>query len=575
VPKSAAFVALYRGLAKKSAYRHDNWSVSSPGPIKEFLHMRDYFKIWYQPITSPLSRRIVFYVFVSVIVIEAIILIPSYLRREQELLSQLHDIADAQVNVIMNMAPADLRDRQMLDHLRHLLPSPNIIGGKLYSAAGENLGEFGEPPELSYAEVMNPENMVLQRRNGDRYDAAWLPSRLRSNHTLVLRLDAAQVRRELLAFTGRILGLVVIISIFVTAGALAALYPIVVTPILRLRKDLVNAGDAISSSRKTPEFLSTTFRRHDELGEVITAFRKMYQQISAAISERRAAEAALQKSLDQIAAYSLALNKELERGREMQANFLPAVLPRREGWEFAAFFKPARQVAGDFYDVFLLPDGSLGLVLADVCDKGVGAALFMALFRSLIRIFSGQSSLDGLECRRIAPQRPTQVRAEADTPSFPEALKAVELTNDYIAKNHEALAMFATLFFGVLVPETGELHYVNGGHDPLYVIGPSGAVRDHLGPTGPAVGVQLNAGFQIGQTTLHPGEILFGYTDGVTEARGEDESFFSEKRLLQILKSGATSASLLLERISREVQDHIGNSDQFDDITMLSVRRHT
>ena len=536
--------------------------------------MRDYLKLWYQPITSRLSRRIVFYVFVSVIVIEAIILIPSYLRREQELLSQLHDIADAQVDVIMNMAPADLQDRQLLDHIQHLLSSPNVIGGKLYSAAGNNLGEFGEPPELSYAEVMNTENMVLERRSGNRYDAAWLPSGLRSNHTLVLRLDAAPIRRELLAFTGRILGLVVIISIFVTAGALVTLYPIVVTPILRLRKDLVDAGDAISNGRKTPEFLSTTVKRHDELGEVITAFHKMYRQISDAISERRSAEAALQKSLEQIAAYSLALNNELERGREMQANFLPAALPAKEGWEFAAFFKPARQVAGDFYDVFFLPDGSLGLVLADVCDKGVGAALFMALFRSLIRIFSGQSSLDGLECRLISPRTHTDFREEAVETSFPDALKAVELTNDYIAKNHEALAMFATLFFGVLAPKTGELYYVNGGHDPLYVIGPSGTVRDHLGPTGPAVGVQPNAGFQIRRTSLNPGEILFGYTDGVTEARADDDSFFSEKRLLQILKTGATSASELLERISKKVDSHIGNSEQFDDITMLAVRRH-
>ncbi len=122
----------------------------------------------------------------------------------------------------------------------------------------------------------------------------------------------------------------------------------------------------------------------------------MYQQISDAISERKRAQGALQESLTQVEAYSQALNDELEKGREMQTNFLPGQLLHKPGWEIVAYFKPAHQVAGDFYDAFELPRGYLGLVIADVCDKGVGAALFMALFRSLIRIFSGQTSLEGL-----------------------------------------------------------------------------------------------------------------------------------------------------------------------------------
>src|SRR6185295_3398345 len=144
--------------------------------------------------------------------------------------------------------------------------------------------------------------------------------------------------------------------------------------------------------------------------------------------------------------YAKSLERELEIGREIQRSFLPEELPRAEGWEIAARFRPARQVAGDFYDAFALPSsGRIGLVVADVCDKGVGAALFMALFRSLVRATA------------------TGMAWEADAAAG--LLRVVRLTNDYIARTHGRSNMFATLFFGVLDPATGDLAYVNGGHE--------------------------------------------------------------------------------------------------------------
>lgn len=104
----------------------------------------------------------------------------------------------------------------------------------------------------------------------------------------------------------------------------------------------------------------------------------------------------LDKAKQKIEAYSKALDNEMEKGRQIQMNFLPNQIPQLPNWEIAACFYPARQVSGDFYDAFLLPGDYMGLVIADVCDKGVGAALFMALFRSLIRVFSGQTRLGGL-----------------------------------------------------------------------------------------------------------------------------------------------------------------------------------
>ena len=418
--------------------------------------------------------------------------------------------------------------------------------------------------------------VYTQSTNGPRYDLVWSPDQLKRDYILILRHDASPVRQELNAFILRIAGLVVIISFFVTAGAWFALNPIVVKPVLRLREDLVKAGEAISRDQKRPEFYSVSVQRQDELGEVISAFRQMYTQIADAINERKSAEKALQKSFKQVEAYSQALNNELEKGREMQTNFLPTQLVHKPGWEFAAFFKPARQVAGDFYDVFDLPSGGVGIVIADVCDKGVGAALFMALFRSLIRIFSGQTTLEGLACLyndESISEEESLVGNDLSQPEHLIALKAIQFTNKYIAQNHGDLAMFATLFFGVLDPKTGILTYVNGGHEPLLVIKKSGGVKKQLNPTGPAVGIDSKSKFDIKEVQLDAGEILMGFTDGIIEARSAEDKFFTLEQLLYLLEDAAASAAKLLDRISGEVKSHTGDADQFDDITLLAIRR--
>lgn len=532
--------------------------------------MPNVFKTLFSLSRYRLSRRIVFLIFVSVIVIETIILIPSYLKRESELLDQLNAIADAKVQMIFDMTPPDATAGDVMRQVLYLLKSEHISGGALYMEDGRRVGHFGETPELMFTDVKVSGVRGFKSPGGDRYDAAWSPADLKRPFVLVLRQDSSAVRMELVRFIWRIAGLVVIISIFVTVGAWIALGPLVITPILRLREDLIKAGEVISHDGQTPKFKSADFNRRDELGDVITAFNQMYHQISDAVNERKKAEAALQKSFKQIEAYSGAMNAELERGRQMQKNFLPGKLLEKPGWEFSAFFMPARQVAGDFYDLFELPNHRIGLVLADVCDKGVGAALFMALFRSLIRIFSGQTALEGLECH--LNQHPTDDESIPDT-TLNSALRAVQLTNNYIATNHEDLAMFATLFFGVLDPETGALTYISGGHDPLYIMKSSGSIKEYLGPTGPAVGVQADARFETRETRLGAGDILFGYTDGVTEARAPNDEFFKEKRLIAMLNAEVTGAATLLDRIATAVKKHIGRADQFDDITMLAIRR--
>ena len=252
--------------------------------------------------------------------------------------------------------------------------------------------------------------------------------------------------------------------------------------------------------------------------------------------------------------HARSLERELEIGREIQRGFLPAEIPAPDGWELRAHFRPARQVAGDFYDAFSLPGGRVAIVLADVCGKGVGAALFMALFRSLFRALA-------------APQF-----AAASEPS--EGLRAtVQATNDYIARTHGSANMFATVFFAVLDPATGVVEYVNAGHELPSLLAADGAVRARLAPTGPAVGLMADLPFRVARECIGRGEMLVAYTDGVVDARNPAEESYGEDRLMAVLADGGATAQGLIERVDSALGSFIADAAQFDDIAMFAARR--
>jgi sigma-B regulation protein RsbU (phosphoserine phosphatase) len=218
------------------------------------------------------------------------------------------------------------------------------------------------------------------------------------------------------------------------------------------------------------------------------------------------------------------------------------------------------------------------LVIADVCDKGVGSALFMVLFRSLIRVFSGQTHLCEHLCESFivaSLKRAGDMIIQQETIDVDQtnALIAVALTNDYIEQNHSDMGMFATLFFGVLNPETGLLSYINAGHEPLFILDPTG-VKVSLQPTGPALGIMPNAKFKIEYVQLEPGDILIGYTDGITEARSSNGELYTKKRLQSLLEQPVASAPELLERIKTSLFNYTENAPQSDDITLLAVQRY-
>ncbi len=255
--------------------------------------------------------------------------------------------------------------------------------------------------------------------------------------------------------------------------------------------------------------------------------------------------------------------KELEIGREIQSSFFPEKMPETPGWQIEAFFRPARQVAGDFYDAFPLLEGkSTGIVIADVCDKGVGAALFMALTRSLIRA----SATEYLLLKKHL--------GNSQSGSIDQDLhRTIMLTNNYIAEIHNSSNMFATLFFAVLDHETGWLHYINCGHDPPLIFKHQG-LHTELRPTGPALGLLPDLEFGISKIQLLESDLLFAYTDGITDAQNSEGELFSKDRLLAVASKATDSTTSLINTVMKTIDQHISTAKQFDDITMVAVKRN-
>lgn len=265
---------------------------------------------------------------------------------------------------------------------------------------------------------------------------------------------------------------------------------------------------------------------------------------------------------------------DLQIGRQIQNGFLPNVLPAAAGWQIAARFQPAREVAGDFYDAFMLAPTTMAFVIADVCDKGVGAALFMALVRSLIRVYSQQRYLT--LAARAADGSATGGDAEdlAAAGTAGAAIKqAVTLANEYIGENHLDMNMFATMFAGVLDLETGGIVYVNAGHNPPVLVTVAGPVLQ-LPPGGPAVGMIPGCEFLIGHAKMEPGDLLVNFTDGLTDARDPQGRFFTEARLHRLIEQmGTTPAEQVAAQLTETLAAHISTALQFDDITMIVIRR--
>jgi serine phosphatase RsbU (regulator of sigma subunit)/putative methionine-R-sulfoxide reductase with GAF domain len=240
------------------------------------------------------------------------------------------------------------------------------------------------------------------------------------------------------------------------------------------------------------------------------------------------------------------LEHEVELARQIQKTFLPEQLPEIPGWDLAATWLTARQVGGDFYDVIELSGGRLGLLIADVSDKGMPAALFMALTRTLVRA------------------------VVYDTPSPAETLRRVNAL--IIPDNRQS--MFVTAVYGVLSLESGEFTYANAGHNSPIWMSRAEKTLESLHRTGAALGIIED--LPMGERTISLGldDLLLLYTDGLTEAFSPEDDMYGEERLQQVLKMAETSTARgVLDALEASVNQFMNPLPAADDLTMLALKR--
>ena len=273
----------------------------------------------------------------------------------------------------------------------------------------------------------------------------------------------------------------------------------------------------------------------DELETLAESFNKMMDEL-----------AAYTEHLSKISAQKERIETELSVATRIQAGMLPQVTKPFIGKEFdlAAIMQPAKEVGGDFYDFYFIDERHLALTVADVSDKGVPAALFMVIAKTLLKeslLFAGADKL-------------SQV--------------FVETNNALINVNEEN--MFVTVFTGILDTKTGEFVYANAGHNPP-VLKAGGKCRFLNKADSPILGMVEGLDFPTGILTLNPGDSILLYTDGVTEARNDEQAFFGEKRLLKAAESFGRNAKADINGLLSIITNYEGKAEQSDDITMLEL----
>ncbi|MEN6609567.1 MAG: SpoIIE family protein phosphatase [Methanoregulaceae archaeon] len=272
----------------------------------------------------------------------------------------------------------------------------------------------------------------------------------------------------------------------------------------------------------------------DEFEDLANSFNTMTSDLKDHIEELRRTTAEKER-----------MTRELELAKGIQQSFLPSSIPHIEGADLAAINLPALEVGGDFYDFIPITKDNWGLAIADVSGKGVPAALFMALSRTLLR---------------------------ASATRNPTPIDAIMRANHLIAEDARS-GMFVTLFYAILEAKNRRLVYVNAGHNPPLLFPKDGGTVNLLKAEGIPLGVQEDMNLEEQHVMLETGDIVVLYTDGVTEAMNENEDFFGDERLAAVVRDNATkSAQQILDAIRDAVLTFAGDRPQYDDITLMVLK---
>src|SRR5918994_6264729 len=302
---------------------------------------------------------------------------------------------------------------------------------------------------------------------------------------------------------------------------------------VKLAVPLVSQGELIGVLNLGPRLSEQDYSSDDrKLLDKLAAQAAPALRVAQLVREQKA-EAATRQRFEQ----------ELEVARLIQQHFLPRELPELPGWQLAAYYRPAREVGGDFYDVIPLPDGRVAFVVGDVTDKGVPAALVMSATRSVLRASAQRLIEPGLVLERV---------------------------NEHLCPDMPA-KMFVTCLYGVLEPASGLLRFANAGHDLPYVKTADGVVE--LRARGMPLGLMPGMAYEEKETVLKPAESVLLHSDGIVEAHDPARDMFGFPRLKETVAESAAGQPLI-DRVLRDFETFTGpGAEQEDDITMVTLHR--
>lgn len=311
-----------------------------------------------------------------------------------------------------------------------------------------------------------------------------------------------------------------------------------------IRKNIITPIDRLNSATKemvgsleSEETFHVEIRTGDEIEELSESFAQMYQELKEYLRELSAVTAEKER-----------IGAELDIATQIQADMLPSIFPafpERKEFDIFASMNPAKEVGGDFYDFFLIDEDHLGLVIADVSGKGVPAALFMVITKTLIKNHMMMGA-------------------------FPRAV--LEAVNNQLCENNEA-EMFVTVWLAVYEISTGKVTAANAGHEYPAIRRAGGSFELFKDPHGFVLAGMENTRYKEYELELHAGDTLFVYTDGVPEATDAGQTLFGTERMLETLnKKKDSDPKELVGGLKDEIDRFVGEAMQFDDITMLSLR---
>lgn len=303
---------------------------------------------------------------------------------------------------------------------------------------------------------------------------------------------------------------------------------LIIAPVFTQHSNRPSGGIALVSKEETQD--------RDELLSLINHLGRIISQTLHVVLDR--SDQQVQQRASQ----------ELEMAWRIQAGILPAGAPTVRGWDMSARLEPAHETSGDFFDFIPVATDKWGIVIADVTDKGLGAAVFMALCSTLIRTYATRY------------------------PTLPAI--AMSSVNERILSDTRG-SLFVTAFYGILEPDIGRLRYVNAGHNPPFLLSSSKGKRvDRLTRTGIPLGISQDATWQQKIIKFSPGDLLVMYTDGITEARNQHGAFFGDQRLLDVLRANlGRPAQEIQQAVLDEVQRYAGNAPREDDIAIIVMAR--